>query len=244
MNNKISTKKTEILECEKTWVFCVLMLVAGFYGCYTLGRFGVFCNAQTGNFVCLALYLGKQNWIMALNYLLPTAAYFLGAIIPEIFASKIKKLNIIRWDTFVIFFEIVIVVILSFLPNDIDIHITMVVINFICSIQFTTFRKANGRIMATTFCTAHWREVGVSFVKFLKHKNNEDKTKFFAHFMMILSFIAGGIISSLLMTLLQNSNEEKTLLFAVIPLTILLIDFLYADFVKEKGKLNLTPQGH
>ena len=40
----------EYLECERHWVFALLIFVGGFYGVYTyLLRGGVFCNAQTAN---------------------------------------------------------------------------------------------------------------------------------------------------------------------------------------------------
>ena len=51
------------LECEKRWVFLMLISVAGFYGVFTfLMRGGVFCNAQTGNFVFLAIAIGTFQW--------------------------------------------------------------------------------------------------------------------------------------------------------------------------------------
>ena len=47
------------LACERKWVYLLLMLTAGFYGGYTYTvRGGVFCNAQTGNLVLLAMALG------------------------------------------------------------------------------------------------------------------------------------------------------------------------------------------
>ena len=97
MNN---TNKKELLECEKTWVFALLMGIGGFLGAYTyLVRGGVFCNAQTANFVLFAMAIGKFQWQEALYYLIPMSAYFLGTIVSEIIANPIKKFNLIRWDT-------------------------------------------------------------------------------------------------------------------------------------------------
>ena len=54
----MTSRETEYLECERHWVFWLLMFVAGFYGVYTfLLRGGVFCNAQTANFVLFAIEL-------------------------------------------------------------------------------------------------------------------------------------------------------------------------------------------
>ena len=73
------------LACERRWVFLMLMLVAGFYGVFTfLLRGGVFCNAQTGNFVFLAIAIGTFQWKQAVYYLLPMSAYLLGTMVSEI----------------------------------------------------------------------------------------------------------------------------------------------------------------
>ena len=48
----MDSKNRTYLECERQWVFALLIFVGGFYGSYTyLLRGGVFCNAQTANFV-------------------------------------------------------------------------------------------------------------------------------------------------------------------------------------------------
>lgn len=50
------------LECERWRVFAVLMVAAGFLGAFTYTlRGGVFCNAQTGNFLLMAIELADGN---------------------------------------------------------------------------------------------------------------------------------------------------------------------------------------
>ena len=72
------------LECEKRWVFGLLMLVGGFFGGFTYTiRGGVFCNAQTANVVLFAIELGRMNWHGALYYVIPISAYLLGAFLSE-----------------------------------------------------------------------------------------------------------------------------------------------------------------
>lgn len=80
------------LACERRWVFLMLMLVAGFYGVFTfLLRGGVFCNAQTGNFVFLAIAIGTFQWKQAVYYLLPMSAYLLGTMVSEIIPRPVKR---------------------------------------------------------------------------------------------------------------------------------------------------------
>lgn len=53
-------KEFESLECEKRYVFFLLMFVGGFLGGFTYSMMcGVFCNAQTANFICMGMAIGN-----------------------------------------------------------------------------------------------------------------------------------------------------------------------------------------
>ena len=57
---KTASEETAYLECEKPWVYWLLIIAAGWFGAYTfLLRGGVFCNAQTANVVLLAMAIGE-----------------------------------------------------------------------------------------------------------------------------------------------------------------------------------------
>ena len=59
----VTVDEHEYLECEKRWVFLLLMMVGGFFGGFTYSvRGGVFCNAQTANIVLLGLSLGRGQF--------------------------------------------------------------------------------------------------------------------------------------------------------------------------------------
>jgi uncharacterized membrane protein YoaK (UPF0700 family) len=151
-------EKDEFLECERWWIFALLMAVGGYFGAFTYSiRGGVFCNAQTANFVLFAMALGNMNWSKALYYIIPMSAYLLGAILSESLALKVKKYHLLRWDTILVGFEIIVVLLLGFLPESAPFQISQVIINFICSMQYNTFRQAQKVPMATTFCTNHRR---------------------------------------------------------------------------------------
>jgi len=50
--HKFFNNKEEFAPNERLWLFCMLMLVAGFFGGFTFSLRGrVFVNAQTGNLV-------------------------------------------------------------------------------------------------------------------------------------------------------------------------------------------------
>lgn len=235
-------ENTEYLECEKKWVYQTLIFIAGFYGAFTYSiRGGVFCNAQTANFVLLAMAIGNGKWSEALYYLVPMSAYLLGAIMSEALPKPMKKLRLIRWDTLLIFIEMIVVIGLGFIPENAPYQISQIAINFICSMQYNTFRQAQGIPMATTFCTNHVRQVGIGLWSGLK--SNGDKAqlkKSFEHFIMLLFFTLGGVASTVLCNLILG----KAIWFSLIPLGVILVNFLYADLKKEKSRMAQKPHGH
>ena len=127
------------LECERITIFLILMMSGGFMGAYTyLLKGGVFCNAQTSNIMLLGLALGNQDWHKAAYLLIPISAYLLGAIVSEILPVYVRKAGLLRWDTLLIGIEIVVLVILGFLPESVPVQVSQVAINFICSMQYNT----------------------------------------------------------------------------------------------------------
>ena len=234
-------EEKSFLECERWWIFAILMTAAGYLGAFTYSiRGGVFCNAQTGNFVLLAMALGNADWGRAGYLLIPISAYFLGSIISEILPNLVKKTNILRWDTMLIGIEIIVIILLGFLPETAPYQISQVAINFICSMQYNTFRQAQGIPMATTFCTNHVRQTSIHFTKWLKHKTPESLMRFSRHALMLLVFVFGGVISTVMCRLFMG----RAVWGAALILFIGFIDLLYADLKTEKGQLDRKPRGH
>ena len=239
--DKQRTEKNQYLECEKVWVFALLMYVGGCLGAFTYSiRGGVFCNAQTGNLLLLGMALGRGAWKDVLYYFIPLSAYVLGTLISESIAGPIKKLNLLRWDTIFVMIEMAAVVFLGLLPETAPFQITHVVVNFICSMQYNTFRQAEGVPMATTFCTNHVRQMSVALSKAMRGKGDENWGRSSRHAVMLIAFIAGASTAVITCGIWQG----RGLLIALIPLGIVLADLLYADLKKEKGNLQQVPHGH
>lgn len=239
-NKKISSEE-DYLECEKKWVFAILIFVAGFYGAFTYSiRGGVFCNAQTANFVLFSMSVGKGEFLDALYYFIPMGAYLFGAVVSEILPNPMKKLGLIRWDTFLIMIEIAVVIFLGFLPESAPFQISQIAINFICSMQYNTFRQAQGVPMATTFCTNHIRQVGIWLTKAVKYRDKKYAGRMLLHILMLFCFCIGAAVS----TFLCSKLNGRAIWFVLIPLGILLFDLLYADLKTEHDKLYRKPRGH
>lgn len=234
-------QKEEFLECEKLWIYIVMIIVGGFMGAYTYILKGkVFCNAQTANFLMLAVQIGSGEWERALYYIIPITAYLTGIMLSEFLPKHVNKLGLLRWETFLIALEMLCLLILGFLPDSVPYQVFQISINFIASMQFNTFRQAESMTMATLFCTNHLRQVGVNLVKWFRKHDGGMKTATSRHLVMLVAFVVGSSVS----TALCLRFGGRAIWFAEIPLVIVFVDLLTADLGREKDKLNVVPHGH
>lgn len=215
------------LTCERNWVYFTLIAVAGFWGAYTyLLRGNVFYNAQTGNVVLMGLALGSAEWAKAGYYLVPISAYILGAFVSEL-----------------MLIEMIAVLGLGFLPETAPVQICQVVINFVASMQYNTFRQAEGVPVATTFATNHIRQIGVGLAKELRHRHSADKShrrKLARHCGMLFFFILGAVTGTVFCHLLVG----RAIWLTMIPLGIIFLTLLHADRTTEKELVEQKPAGH
>ncbi len=242
--NAIKKNERYFLMCERKWIYHTLMVVAGFFGAYTyLLRGYVFCNAQTGNVVLMGMALGARKWGEAFYYLIPISAYLMGAFVSELLPKPIKNCLRIRWDTLLIAIEMLVVLGLGFVPESAPVQISQVAINFIASMQYNTFRQAEGVSMATTFATNHIRQIGIGLAKEVKGAHKGDKShreKLKQHVEMLIHFLIGAVVG----TVLGNLYLGKAIWATLLPLGVILLALLYADFVTEKDLKEMIPGGH
>ncbi len=235
------SNKDGYLVCEQKMVYALLMASGGMMGAYTyLLRGGVFCNAQTANVLVMGMSFGKGDWAGGLYYLIPFAAYLLGAFVSEILPSPVKKLGFLRWDTYLIIVETAALFLLGFVPLTVPHQIVQVIINFLASMQYNTFRQAEGIPMATTFCTNHIRQVGVGFAKALRKKDSMALRRGLIHLGMVACFFVGAA----LLTSLCNAMAEKAIWVTMVPMGIVLVKLIRADLGSEHDALDRKPSGH
>ena len=224
------------LTCERNWVYFTLIAVAGFWGAYTyLLRGNVFCNAQTGNVVLMGLALGSAEWAKAGYYLVPISAYILGAFVSEL-----------------MLIEMIAVLGLGFLPETAPVQICQVVINFVASMQYNTFRQAEGVPVATTFATNHIRQIGVGLAKELRHRHSADKShrrKLARHCGMLFFFMNESVntytvLGAVTGTVFCHLLVGRAIWLTMIPLGIIFLTLLHADRTTEKELVEQKPAGH
>ena len=235
-------KDKYFLTCERYYIFEFLIMAAGMMGAYTyIIRGGVFSNAQTANIMMMAIGFGKGEGLKGAYYLIPAGAYILGTVFSELLPKKVRKTGILRWDTLLIGFELLVLIIVGLIPTRVPNQVVQIMISFICAMQYNTFRQAQGINMATTFVTNHVRQVGVSIANILKHRDDmEAREKGKRHLFMLIMFFLGALILAALCPILQ----EKAIWLAVLPMGVCFSMLLHADLTDEKDLLENVPGGH
>lgn len=204
--------KTKI--SETVMLGFILSLVGGFTDAYTyLIRGKVLANAQTGNIVFFGFNLMEGDFKKAYFYFLPIFAFIIGILISEFIKHKFNYQKI-NWLQIIILFEIIILIICSFMPKGkLDVYVN-ILISFFCSLQVQSFRKTKGNVSATTMCTGNLRSGTEQLYLFLTTKNKNAKENTIIYFGLIFFFIIGTILGSFFSVLLV----EKALLVCSIIL--------------------------
>lgn len=196
---KFFDNREEFAPNERLWLFCMLILIAGFWGGFTYSLRGkVFVNAQTGNLVFLSLGIATWNTSLIKNAFATFLAYFCGIIIAELISKEINKISFLIWERTLLFFSFIVTIFLGFVPESAPYELTNFSIAFIAAMQFNTFEKAHGMGMATPFCTNHVKQASANLVRFLKTGNGDKLRISLSHLSMILSFITGATLSMIL----------------------------------------------
>lgn len=231
----------EYLECEQPWVYMMLIFAAGWFGAYTFVlRGGVFCNAQTANVVLFAIALGSADWKGAAYLLLPISAYLAGAFVSEFLGKPLRHMHLIRWDTLLTLLEAVVVFLLGCLPAEAPDQIVQVALNFICSMQFNTFRQMKGIPAATTFVTNHLRQIGSNLAKYMRHKDRSSWRRLKVHGTLTFCFAMGAIVS----TVCAHFFSYRSIWGSCIVLLIIFGRLAYTDLRIERDRFEQIPHGH
>ena len=134
-----------------------LSVSGGLQDVYTyLYRGKVFANAQTGNIVLMAVKLFAGKWGEALRYLIPLCAFALGIFVAEFIRLKLKRMQWLHWRQLVVLFEILLLFVVGFLPQELNLLANSLV-SFSCAMQVQSFRKVNGYAFASTMCIGNLR---------------------------------------------------------------------------------------
>lgn len=217
---------------ERRMVMGMMMMVGGMMGAYTyVLRGGVFCNAQTGNVLLMGIALGEGQWAKGLYYLIPFAAYLAGSFVSERFRSSERKWGSLKWTTSFTGLELLTLFLMGWIPLQMPDQIVQVGINFLASIQYNSFRSAEGVPMSTTFCTNHVRQMGIWLADWRNTQSKASLQRVLLHLSMLGCFLTGTAV----ITALAPVLKEHVIWIADLPLLLVFGVLLLEDFCQNEN---------
>lgn len=184
---------------ETLAVGLLLSMVGGFLESYTyLLHGGVFANAQTGNIALMAIYFVAGNVRQALFYPLPILAFVAGVLLSAHMRRRCSDLQFVRWEHILVGIEIALLFGVGLLPRWVNSGVTTVMVAFLCSMQYSTFRKINGAPYATTFCTNNLRLAAQGLYAWVSEKDAGAARQAGRYLLIILAFFAGVLLGAAL----------------------------------------------
>lgn len=179
-----------------------IVLSGGFQDAYTYWcRGGVFANAQTGNIVLLSTALFRGEWHTVLKYFIPVFSFLFGIVAAEIIHIRLKSYEKLHWRQIVLIGEIVLLFIVGFLPQSVELLANSLV-SFVCALQVQTFHKIRGHAYASTMCIGNLRCATESVCAYCRTRDKRILRKAITYFGVILIFAVGAGLGSLFTSLL------------------------------------------
>lgn len=205
-----------------------LAMVGGFLDAYTyIARGEVFANAQTGNIVLLGMNLAEGHFIEASYYLIPIMAFVMGIIIAETTRKKYKEKESIHWRQIVIIIEIMVLIIVAFIPQGNWNTVANVLVALVSSIQVQSFRKFNGNIFTTTMSTGNLRSGTEHIIRYRHTKDRNLLSRGLQYYGIITFFMIGAALG------VWFTNRLDT--YSVLVCCILLAVIFSIMFIKEES---------
>ena len=193
-----------------------LAMSGGFQDAYTyFTRDKVFSYAQTGNVVLMSQHFMMGEWKDGLKYLLPLLAFAFGVLAAERIQAQFRFARRLHWRQGILLLEIAILLIVGFLPQTLNMTATILV-SFSCAMQVQAFRKVDGYSYASTMCTGNLRSGTEHLFRWLHHREGTSGRSALVYYGLILSFVAGAVLSGLLTPLFGT----RTVLAACLPLLL------------------------
>ena len=199
----------------------LLSLSGGLQDAYTYNmRDGVFANAQTGNVVLMSQNFMQGSFMQGLHYMCPLLSFALGIFVAERIENKFKSIEKIHWRQIVLVIEVIALIIVGFLPTEMNMIANMIV-SFSCAMQVQTFRKVHGYGYASTMCIGNLRSGTESLSQYLRDKNKESLFKALHFFGIILIFAIGAGLGGVLSGFLGIRTIWLSVLILVIAISMM-----------------------
>lgn len=199
----------EALRCAISLTF-----ISGYVNAFTFMTQGQrFAGIQSGNVASLAMSLAQGDYRRALDFLLPIVAFMLGQSFTY-FMHRWANKHKIHWYLFSSFVLTAIAFLTSLLTPMLSSFYTVFGLAFFASIQVDTFKSLRGATYANVMMTGNVKNAAYQLTKGLYEKNKEIITIGRNTALVIITFIFGAMLS----TLLSLKYGEYSLGFVLLPL--------------------------
>lgn len=206
---------------DTSMVMIFLTLSGGLQDAYSyFVRDKVFANAQTGNFVLMAMDFFTGKFYEGEKYLLPIFAFGMGILVAEQMQGRVPNIWRLHWRQFVLLVEIIILAIVGLIPvGPILNPIANALTSFACAMQIQAFKKVNGYPYASTMCIGNTRNGMEALSAYLRTKDKALLRRAGQYFMVIFIFFIGAGMGSLL-SLIAGENNQYVILGTCVLLSI------------------------
>ena len=175
-------------------VACVFAVVGGYLDAYSYLAHGkVFANAQTGNFIFLAVYASAGQWLEAARHLPPIGAFALGVAAAKWLGVGEQKREF-RATLWCQAFEIVILSGLAVFADHLPDAGVVPVISFVAALQNTSFSTIGPWSFNSTMITGNLRSAVSGLMLWSAGRDSEaNRAKTIALGAICASFLLGGV---------------------------------------------------
>jgi uncharacterized membrane protein YoaK (UPF0700 family) len=205
----------------------VLSVCAGFLdGFAYIGHGHRFASAMTGNMVLLGIML-TQSLPKALSYAYPLVAYIVGVFIISLLEHPgAKRYLPYALHLMTLLLEIVVLVIIPFLPGAIDDHIVVSVITISTAMQNTSFRNIGTHTYNSVIMTGNLQNFTRTLARGVWTKDRAARAQLRDLGLVITSFILGAGLGAYATPRFMNFS---TLVPAVLLLILAVVLFRSSD---------------
>ena len=139
---------------ETVSVALLLAFAGGYLDAYTWIVHGVMANAQTANLVLLWVYASIGDWVQALHFVPPMAAFAIGVVI----AAWLRRAAGPRASAISTLIEILLLVAVGILHNRLPELAGTLGISFVAAMQTAVFTRVEGVAYSSVMITGNLRQ--------------------------------------------------------------------------------------
>lgn len=210
------TLKADDKKRERTTHY-IMSFVGGCFAIYALAEHSnVFGSAETNNLILIVKNLMGADFFGVLIRVISLFVYASGIV----FSLWLSKSHSDKQKIASMLTDVAAALIMSFIPTDISPVIALYPIAFAMSVQWCTFRSADGNAAATTFSTGNLRQLVTYIYTYITDNNSEClKNARFYLFTMLSFHIGVAFMYAADKYMADKYMNEKSILLVLVPLT-------------------------